>query len=295
MVDLPFDQPVSRWRPIFPSAVSGETRRVSIVPDQPPTYSPAPRKYWTAPVAEVEIKGPPAPINPIGLSLVTAILPIVATFIGLGLGFLVFAGSNLTFFWFSGPMLLVSIILAIYNYIHERRRYHREVKQRNLYYQEYLHEKKAQLENLRVQQLLASVIANPDLKECLHRAELQDEEGRLWERNPKDEDFLHLRVGTGLGPATFRVKPPDLFTGSPVDELGLQAINLAKQYSNTDSVAVLLPLTQLGSVGLVGEWEFLRDAARSIIIQAATHHAPDQVKIVLVYSEHEQSYWAWAR
>lgn len=55
---------------------------------------------------------------------------------------------------------------------------------------------------------------HPDPAAVLRRAAVRST--RLWERRPTDEDWLHLRVGTGSRPARLPVDPPPWVGGTPL-------------------------------------------------------------------------------
>jgi DNA segregation ATPase FtsK/SpoIIIE, S-DNA-T family len=260
----------------------------------PPTFAPAPRRYLTAPAAEVEIQPPPAPINPSTVSLLNVFLPLVGALLIVSLPFLLSSGGS-QFAFFSLPMALIAAILGAYNYYRTRKQYREQVKRREDLYYQYVESRLRQLKKYSDQQRDASLIPNPGLDDCMERARLKDRDLRLWERSSGDSDFLHLRLGTGVVDSTFRIKPPEFSPNMVVDELFDYAQSNSRRYERISDLAIMLPIPDLGAVGLAGPRDHIRDVTRSLLVQMATHNPPDQAKLILIFPQSEKAEWEWAR
>ena len=103
---------------------------------------------------------------------------------------------------------------------------------------------------------------------------------RLWERQPQDEDFLDMRVGTGTVPwkPGFRDRPygPD---GSTADEVR--------------DAPVTLPVPRCGAVGIVGQPPRARAVARAMLMSAAVLHSPGDVAVTVLTSHGMADDWEW--
>ena len=96
-----------------------------------------------------------------------------------------------------------------------------------------------------------------------------------------DSDFINLRLGIGKMPVSFTITspdPPKLEQQS--DELYKAVMKFSSQVGTIDNVPAVLPLGEIGTAGVVGSRDLIISNVRSQIIQLATHHSPDQVKIV---------------
>lgn len=267
-----------------------------------PLFQRSPRTFSPIPSQEVEIQAPsPVPTRPTS-SLLVVLLPLGFILLGLVLS-VVFVATNPSFLILSVPLMLGSGVVGIINYSSERKKYSQSVEQREKAYHFYLGDKRKTLEELSNQQRRASLDVHPDYNTCLaiaHRQRPEDSR-HLWERSSglersRDPDFLHLRLGTGRLPATFKVKPPSsLSQVGEVDELYDQAIRLVQEFQSIDGVAVTLPLTQIGSVGLAGPRSSLLESARALLVHLTTLHAPNEVKIVALLPAHELAEWDWLR
>ncbi|MDX9955687.1 MAG: hypothetical protein RBT75_16420, partial [Anaerolineae bacterium] len=317
--------PIKGWRPILPSTtpepqpVSTPTPPLSLptpppkgsVPissmpgsmaNEPPRYQRTPRKYVAFPQNEVEVQAPsPAPSAP-NTTIASLMLPLSGTVLSVVISVVLVAtasstgGMSLIGLVMSVPMMLASLGSGLYNFKRERKKYEQETTSREQNYRAYLADRRQALDAMRQAQLNASLIPNPDLAECQRRAERRDPEKRLWERAPGDGDFLSLRLGIGQTAASFPVKPPALPQGGGTpDDLLQDALNLAKAYGQIDGVAIPLPLLQVGSVSFAGRRDVLHNIMRALLMQLATHHAPTEVKVVLIFPENDIDAWAWLR
>lgn len=317
--------PIKGWRPILPSTtpepqpVSTLTPPLSLptpppkgsVPlssmpgsmaNEPPRYQRTPRKYVTFPQNEVEVQAPsPAPSAP-NTTIASLMLPLSGTVLSVVISVVLVVtatktnGMSLIGLVMSVPMMLASLGSGLYNFKRERKKYEQETTSREQNYRAYLADRRQALDAMRQAQLNASLVPNPDLTECHRRAERRDPEKRLWERAPGDGDFLSLRLGTGQTGASFPVKPPALPQGGGApDNLLQDALNLAKSYGQIDGVAIPVPLLQIGSVSFAGRRDVLHNIMRALLMQLATHHAPTEVKVVLIFPENDIDAWAWVR
>jgi S-DNA-T family DNA segregation ATPase FtsK/SpoIIIE len=177
----------------------------------------------------------------------------------------------------------------------EKYRYVKRSQSREAEYRAYLADRQKRLETMRQLQRDASLIPNPDPAECLRRA--QAPFYRLWERSPDEPDFLELRIGMGNTPAAYALEQPlpprNALTHDPLLDACYQLVH---DYATVvDQVAITLPLTRVGTAGLAGSRRELCNAVRALLLQLATHHEPDDLKVVLSVPEQEKDQWEWAR
>lgn len=133
---------------------------------------------------------------------------------------------------------------------------------------------------------------NPSLEELNRR--VQQRMSVLWERRPNDNDFLALRVGTGIWPNTVKVQAPD---GDPEDSRIVTAQQLAQKYTMIPDMPILVNLQRLGSVGVRGnrptEALYLVFA---MLASLSVHHSPDEVHLyVFSHRPDAAALWQWAR
>ncbi len=258
-----------------------------------PLFQRAPRIYPNLPGGEIEIPAPPSPPSEPKTMLVSVLLP-AALAVGMLVATVVtMAASQMMMAVLSLGFMGVSSLVSLVNYVSQKREHKRATTERLAQYRAMLENKRRQMEALRDQQLSASREADPEPTECVARAQRRD--SRLWERSPHDEDFLRLRVGTGRRPFLVNIKAPKLEEAGRPDPLAADALKLRGAFAEVDDAPVVLPLAEAGAMGVAGPRERVREATRALLLQIATHHSPDEVKIVAVFPADEGDEWLWLR
>ena len=118
---------------------------------------------------------------------------------------------------------------------------------------------------------------------------------RTWERRPGDPDFLRIRLGSGDGPVGGGVQ-----IGGRVDPMAeydqrlvAEAENVVARNRTVGGQAAWIDLARCGVVSLVGAESGTRALARSLVVQVAALHAPEDVTIVVNTGGADG--WEWAK
>ncbi|MBO0838739.1 MAG: hypothetical protein J2P28_24925, partial [Actinobacteria bacterium] len=119
--------------------------------------------------------------------------------------------------------------------------------------------------------------------------------GRLWERRPRDVDFLELRAGTGTrplaAPLVTEIGAPALATYDPVCEAALE--RLAQAHATQPELPVTVPLVRARVTTIVGPRPAALGVARALVGQLATWHAPNEVRLALCVDRRDD--WEWCK
>lgn len=124
----------------------------------------------------------------------------------------------------------------------------------------------------------------------------------LWSRTPAHDDFLSLRVGTG-DVASIHTITIDEQQADP--SLLVEATEAMHQRAKLHSAPILLPVDELGVVGLTGR-NPMEDAneqhsspqlrtAQWLILQAALLHSPSDLEIAALLPTDEFERWEWLK
>lgn len=253
----------------------------------------SPRMIQELPKGEVNIPAPPQAPTPPSLSLFTIILPVVATLLGFGVMIYYSKSNSMMYLGFSLPMMAASYIVAFYNYYTTKKNYREAMSKRENTYLSALQSLREQLEAFQQRQRDVLTQAHPPISGCLERVKRQARS--LWERVPKDPDFLSLRLGLGRLPLTVSIKVPTPYTATEPDPLQNSAEELCKQACQVKNVPICLPLKVVGIAGLVGSRAAVLNLTRVLALQITTNHAPDEVKLVAIFPENEAAEWQWLR
>lgn len=118
-----------------------------------------------------------------------------------------------------------------------------------------------------------------------------DQNRRLWERSPSDDDFLSLRLGVGEREFCVEIQAPNKGFVLEDDILVDNAIALANKYRTITNVPVGVSLLDNRVIGVVGDSVAV---ANTMITNIVALHAHDEVKIVLIYTPQKSNNLKWA-
>lgn len=241
---------------------------------------------------KIEVPGAPMEEGKIAISWLSIILPPVA--MG-GITAVMYSkmGGNNTYMYMSLAMTGVSVIGSAGNYISQILRQKKNKKQRKEDYIKVLDKIEEKLKNSREDQKKSSIEINPEVEECLRRVKELDR--RLWERSPMHEDFLNVRVGIGKVPMKLKIAKRENDINIEKNELDKRRTELIKEYEYIKDCPICLPLLKFGNCGMIGFRDRVLDAAKAMMLQLATGHSYDEVKLVVLYSEREKRNWQWAK
>lgn len=122
--------------------------------------------------------------------------------------------------------------------------------------------------------------------------ELTRDPGRLWERRRTDADFLRVRIGLGdvewfglqVPPEENPVRPHD-----PIMEAEARAV--VDHYGTVLGVPVTARLEGAGSVAVIGDRAEVLAVARSMIMQLAVLHSPEDLLLAAVFDDAVAEDW----
>jgi S-DNA-T family DNA segregation ATPase FtsK/SpoIIIE len=264
---------------------------------RPPIFQRAPRLHPSVASGDVEIPAPPAAPSKPSISLFGILLPAAFSVVFVAATIATARGADSQFLIMSvlsGGFMAVTSIVSVQSFLAERGKYKRSLRERDQSYRAILNARGSELRVAHASERLTIEQTNPAPEECLARAERLDR--RLWERRPGDPDFLNLRLGVGrVASALIPKASSGGSTAGPADHLVELSRTLTSEYEALDDVAITLPLGAAGQAGLSGPRQAVVEAARSLLVQVATHHSPSEVRIVVMYPHEESAEWRWLR
>ena len=257
-----------------------------------PYFMRSPRLIREKPATKVEIEAAPNIGKKPEINWISVLLPSVGT---LSLTFLItmFTGISMYSMMFTAPMMLIGVLVTYNNYRSQSRRFAAMAAALREKYQQYIHSCQEQLEEVVRWQRDAVLYANPKLIQCVKIAKKMDR--RLWERTSSDKDFLSLRVGLGQEPICAEIQTPKVGFVLEETEYTRMPSLLAEKYKIVSGIPVLCDLLRVPSLGIIGERRSTIHAAYDLVVQAATHHGYDEVKLVVLFPQKEMEQWSWMR
>lgn len=255
-----------------------------------PYFQRSPRLIPEMPKGELEISSPPSISSKPDISWPSILLPpaLMATTTVISGMFM-----KSSFMYISLIMTFGTLIISLINLNSQFRRFKRDNKLRNEKYIQHLHEKRKELEFAREQQRNGTLMIHPEVKECIRRVQALDR--RLWERTLQYGDFLSLRIGMGIQPLKLKIKAPEKRLSIETDLLVDEPGKLTEEFCNINNIPVSLPLYQLGTAGYIGIRQEVLKNIRALVMQLATHHSYEEVKIISIYPPEEAAEWEWMR
>jgi S-DNA-T family DNA segregation ATPase FtsK/SpoIIIE len=145
------------------------------------------------------------------------------------------------------------------------------------------------LANAQLEEIEARRRGAPDPATLVARA--LEHEPELWERRPRDEDFLELRVGAADQPSRTSV---EMEPGGN-ETLRAQAAARVGRYTVVPSVPATVPLTTAGTLGISGDAKRVQGLARWLVAQAVTLHSPRDLVVSAAVPRKAAKDWEWLK
>ncbi|MDF2627455.1 MAG: hypothetical protein K0R39_1286 [Symbiobacteriaceae bacterium] len=202
-------------------------------------------------------------------------------------------GASSTHMLITIPLMAASYVWPATNFLMQKRNHRNALRDREVKYTGKLDAYRQTLEEKRTQYRRELLKASPDPAECLQLVKQRN--ARLWERTPRDGDFLALRLGLGAVPFGMTIKVPGQDTSLDTDPLTEAARSVGREFVTVPEAPVVLPLQATGPIGLSGPRHAVLGAMRSLVLQLTTLHSPDEIKLAAVYPEAETEEWDWLR
>ena len=256
-----------------------------------PFFQRSPRIRRRAERANFEISSPPNTGTKPAVSWLTVMLPPVMMISVMG--FVATMTGNYNMMMYSVPMSLMSVVITIVNNKNSIKKWMKNNGLAIEKYSEYLSQADKEITDAEGEFVSSLSAANPGVIECLSIA--QNVSRRLWERNPKDSDFLNVRVGTGSRDSNVKIKLPNTQMSIEDNFFTKQAEEISGKHTTLTGIPVCHSLIDSPITGLAGRREAVIHTAWRILMDVATHHSYEDVKIICVYPEDERDKWEWLR
>ncbi|MGP4109551.1 type VII secretion protein EccCb [Streptomyces sp. 4N509B] len=193
-------------------------------------------------------------------------------------------------------VLVIAVVGGAVFFLSQRGRAQRTRRAQRERYLEYLEELREELAAEDRARRAAARRLDP-LPEALY--DVVRDPARRWERRREDEDFLRVRLATGEVPVrrlsltrasgSTVLTPPDPFMLN-------EAAGLVERFTTAPEMPLTVPLDRAGDVSIVGERSAVLRVARTLAVQAAVAHAPDDLALALAADEERLAAdWEWLK
>lgn len=224
-------------------------------------------------------------------SLLTSMLPMVGS-----VGAIVMAsmsGNGATGFLTGGMFMLSSLGFVAANGWRQRAQQAAEVVDSRREYLTYLADLRKTVRTAGRQQRRAANWKNPAPSTLVYLAE---DRTRVWERIPGQNDFLDVRIGTSDQPLCLTVEPPDLPSLAQLDPVCASAAHrFMVTHEIQNDLPVAINLGRYARIEITGKEDKTRPLTRSMVIEAATMHHPENLVIAVVAGAQQLAEWEWVK
>lgn len=201
--------------------------------------------------------------------------------------------GNPAFMIFSLSTMAVGIMTTIMTFVHNRKTYEKDIAEWTSDYEKYIQEKRNEIEAEQNSEREALSDIYPSSETI--RDFVKSFSGRLFERSPKDEDFLHIRVGIGSNPPKRKVTFKREEHIKVENELMPIPEKLCKEYELVKNTPVMLHLREMGLIGIVGNVEEQYDFFKSMLLDLCVEHSYEDVQVIVMIPRNDVSKYEWIK
>ena len=257
-----------------------------------PYFMRSPRLKLEVPTGEIEIQAPPNIGSKPEINWLTVLLPPISIIL-IMVAVVLFTGGNPMSLMYTAPMSLIGIMISLLSYGSQKKKHTQKEHLRLVRYNEHLQETVRDIEEKTRAQLKAVSLVHPDTNECI--GIVRNTERRLWERKPQDDDFMSLRIGSGIMDFNVQLRIPKQTVRLDDDDLLNKPQEIANKYKYIKDAPIIFDMLRFSSGGVVGNRKEGIYLIRNMIMQAATHHCYDELKIITIFPKNEMQYWDWIK
>lgn len=257
-----------------------------------PKFNRSTRNNYIIPKIKLEVLSPSARPSDSSGNLLMLILPPLAMLMILIFVRGMSGGSGASFVLYSGCMMGVTILTSVFGYISKKRKYRRELENRELKYRSYIAKKEEEIQEVRRSECV--IMRNKFRSSEKNIEAIKNFNRDLYDRTVKDEDFLDIRVGEGslvsVNPVEY--KPRDFNDDDPLAEIPEM---LSKKYRTINEVPIVASFAKDNAVGVLGSSEKLYDMFKIMLLDVVARHFYEDVKCFLIVSPEQTNKIGWVR
>jgi ESX secretion system protein EccC len=201
----------------------------------------------------------------------------------------VLRNNNPVFLVVGGLLLVVALIGGLVMALSHRGSATRTRRTQREHYLDFLEKLRARMRAKGREVRVAAAQLDPEPAALL---ELIRDPARLWERRRHHTDFCRVRIGLGDRGMFSLTIPEEQNPVQPYDPIMINEANsVVAHYGVVQGMPVTVNLDGAGQVAIIGERESVLRAARSMMVQLAALHAPDDVRIAAAFPREAAADW----
>jgi S-DNA-T family DNA segregation ATPase FtsK/SpoIIIE len=228
------------------------------------------------------------PKTNIFLTLAPAIVMLGVTIVLRG-----FLGSGGTFVIYSVISMTMGMIMSVVNVINNKKQYREKIKERKENYESYIKRKEKIILKSRQKELDVLQNIYKPLEQNIEDAYAFKKE--LFEKDHLDEDFLHVRIGTGVVEANCKVTYNKQDYIDTKDALVNIPEDIELKHRFIEEAPIITKLSEANAVGIVGTKEQRYKVLKNITLDLSIRHFYKQVKLFYMFSQEDVEQFSWIR
>ena len=201
----------------------------------------------------------------------------------------VLRNNNPVFLVVGGLLLVVALIGGLVMALSHRGSATRTRRTQREHYLDFLEKLRARMRAKGREVRAAAAQLDPEPAALM---ELIRDPARLWERRRHHSDFCRIRIGLGDRTVFSLTIPEEQNPVQPYDPIMINEVSsVVTHYQVVRGMPVTVNLDGSGQVAIIGDRESVLYAARSMIVQLAALHAPDDVRIAAAFPREAAADW----
>lgn len=260
-----------------------------ISPFEYPKFNKSPRFVELLNEETIEILDPSPKQEPQKTNLIIQLLPSIIMLVVTILLRGVMGGGGL-YIVISVVSMGLGIFTSIYSYFYGKKEIEKANELRITQYEEYLERKEKEIEQARQTELCVLKGIFRSSQECIDDIWAFSE--RLYDRSPRDLDFLQVYLGKGKRSAARKVTYQRRETIELGDDLMQMPEKLCEKYRYIQEAPIVSNLRCSNAVGIVGQRQRLKDMLNNITFDLCTRQLPRDLQLFYIVDE---NYGKWLR
>jgi len=257
-----------------------------------PVFNRSTRLINKIPEEKIDILIPSAmpkkPEDNLAMTLLPALAMLVLTVVVRGF---MSNTANSSFIIFSVCSMSMGIMTSVAAYARTRNKYKREVQERIRQYTAYIDDKRQEISKLRQEELELLNSTYHDLEHDM--AVVDDFSPELFDRGPKDSDFLQVYIGRGKVESLQQVDYKEKEAFETDDALMKIPAQIVSEYQYIANAPMILDLKNSNAVGVIGNQENAYSFLKNTTVDIVTRHYYGDVRMVLLLDDAMEKY-SWA-
>lgn len=184
-----------------------------------------------------------------------------------------------------------SVVMGKSDNKRDLKKYQEYEQKRREKYGAYIESQQAVIQQTAAKQREILTRENPAPEECTNA--LTDLRLSLWERSPRDEDFLQLRVGMGYEPLCVPIKEPMDSSGIQMEDDDVEELakEIIEENRIVDHVPTRIDLRKYRACGFIGDHHRVVSLLKNLIVSLTYSHFYNEVKLVGIFDEEDAELW----